>query len=233
MCIISTRISVHRQHRAVQDEEARQRAVVVGLAAEQHLLHERADDRHRVADVGADGGAPVAELLEHQAVAGEAEHQRAHQQRHADHPVELARPAVGAGEEHAHLVQDDGGDHQRRAPLVQAAQVPAERRVFGDVAHRLVGRRRRRLVVERQQDAGDDLDDEEIGRRAAEREPPPLQVMRHRLVGHRGDALDRHRHALADPAADVVHARAPREPGLGLAVGGSGLMLVRAARACR
>ena len=156
-----------------------------------------------------DGGAPVAQLLEHQAVAGEPEHQRAHEQGHADHPVELARPPVGAGEEDPHLVQHDGGDHQRGAPLVQAAQVPAERGLFGDVAHRLVRRRRRRLIVERQQDAGHDLDDEQIGRRAAEREPPALEVVGHRLVGHRREPVERDRHALAEPVADVVHARSP------------------------
>ncbi len=183
------------------------RAVVVGLTAKQDLLHQRSHDRHGVADVGADRGAPVAQLLEHQAVAGESEQQRADEQRHADHPVQLTRPPVRAGEEHPHLVKDDGGDHQRRAPFVQAAQIPPERGLLGDVAHGLVGRGWRRLVVERQQDAGDDLHDEEVRRRAAEREPPAFQVVRHRLVRHRRDGLQRHGDALAEPVARGAHAR--------------------------
>ena len=76
-------------------------------------MAEAADQRHGVGDVRAHGRAPVAELLVDEAVAGEADHQRAQQQAHADHPVDLARLAVGAGEVDAHLVQDDRGDHQR------------------------------------------------------------------------------------------------------------------------
>ena len=99
------------------------------------------------------------------------------EQAHADHPVQLARLAVGAGEVDAHLVQDDRGDHQRRGPLVDAAEVPAVSSLVGDVAHRLVRRAGAGLVVERQQDAGDDLDNEEVGGRAAEAEPPALEVV--------------------------------------------------------
>jgi hypothetical protein len=50
---------------------------------------------------------PIAELLKHQAVTREPNHQRAEQQAHADHPVQLARFAIRSGEEDSHLMQDD------------------------------------------------------------------------------------------------------------------------------
>ena len=46
------------------------------------------------------------------------------------------------------------------APFMQAAQQPAVRGLFGDVAHRFIGRFRRGLVVNREQDSRHDLDDE-------------------------------------------------------------------------
>ena len=95
------------------------------------------------------------------------------------------------------------------------------------------------LVVERQQDAGDDLDDEEVRGRAAEREPPALQVVRHRLVRHRRDGLDRDRDALAEPVARAcsrassascgVRARLARHVRQGSCPGPIGLVIVHEA----
>ncbi len=190
-----------RQDGGVEDEEAGERVLVVGVAAEEEALGDGADDRHLVGDVGADCRAPEAELLVDEAVPREPEDERREEEADAHHPVELARLAEGASEEDAHLVEDDGRDHQRGAPLVNAAQIPAEARLVGDVADRLVGGLRRRLVVEREEDACHDLDDEQVGGGAAEREPPALEVIGDWLVR---EGLERARRD-GEPLADSVH----------------------------
>ena len=43
------------------------------------------------------------------------------QQREADHPVELARPAERAGEEDAQQVHDDRAEEEQRRPVVDLA----------------------------------------------------------------------------------------------------------------
>src|SRR2546429_3032055 len=84
--------------RVVDVVEARDQLVAGPLVAE---------DRRRAAHVGADGHRPDGQLVPRQQVAGEREQQRQHEQDHADHPVELARRLVRAGQEHAEHVQPD------------------------------------------------------------------------------------------------------------------------------
>src|SRR5262249_35144440 len=88
----------HRQNGRMNDVEAGQGVLVVDFARQEQVLANAADDRYLVGNIGPDGGAPVAELLVDEAVAGKAGSERAEQEQHADDPVQLARLAVGAGE---------------------------------------------------------------------------------------------------------------------------------------
>ena len=76
-----------------------------------------------------------------QRVAGEAGGEGEDQQQHADDPVDLARPAERAGEEHAGHVQGDRADEHERRPVVHLADQQPALDVEGDAHHRVVGRR--------------------------------------------------------------------------------------------
>ena len=112
--------SAGRQEDDVQHVEADQRRLSIVAAADQQLAHCRPDARNRRRDVGADGDRPERELVPRQQIAGEREEQREQQHHDADDPVPLALLAVadavlvGAGEEHAHQVQEHRDDHQVR-----------------------------------------------------------------------------------------------------------------------
>ena len=94
--------------------------------------------------------------------------ERDQQEHDADHPVELARRLVGAGEEHAAHVQEDDGHHAVRRPAVHVAQEDAEGHGAAQVEHAVVGLRGGRHVVEHQQHAGGDQDQEQEERDQAE-----------------------------------------------------------------
>ena len=72
---------------------------------------------HRVRDAQA----RARELVVGERVAGEAVGEAEQQQRDADHPVDLARPAERAGEEDAHEVGDDRAEEEQRRPVVDLA----------------------------------------------------------------------------------------------------------------
>ena len=72
-----------------------------------------------------------------------------------DHPVELARRLVRAGEEDAEHVQPDRDHHAVRRPAVHVAHQHPERHVELEILHVGVGVLGGRPVVEHQIDAGD------------------------------------------------------------------------------
>jgi hypothetical protein len=78
-----------------------------------------------------------------------------------EHPVELARLLVGAGQEHAAHVQEHHGHHAVRAPAVHVAQEDAEGHRAAQIEHAVVGLRGGGHVVEHQQDAGGHQDEEQ------------------------------------------------------------------------
>ena len=77
-------------------------------------------------------------------VAGEPVEDREHEQRHADDPVELARPAERAGEEDAAEVGDDRREEQQRGPVVDLAHHEPGAHVEAEADRRLVRLRHRR-----------------------------------------------------------------------------------------
>ena len=161
-----------RDEQHVERVEAADRGGPELRSGPQEVRQVGADDRPRGVDVHGHHGGPEGALVERQQVAGQAHHQREHQQHHADHPVQLARVLVRAEEEGPAHVQEDQDDHHRRAPLVHAAHELAEEDLVGDVRGRLVGARGVGLVVHRQEDAGDRLREEGEHRGRAERVEP-------------------------------------------------------------
>ena len=109
------------------------------LAAEQQRRDPRADDRDRQRDRVGDAQTRARQLVVEQRVAGEPVEDGEDQQRHADHPVDLARPAERAGEEHAAQVHDDGGEEQQRRPVVDLAHHQPGPHVEAQVERRPVG----------------------------------------------------------------------------------------------
>ena len=61
------------------------------------------------------------------------------QQADADQPGQLARIFEGCGEEYPQQVNKDDDHHQRCAPVMDAADQPAECHAFHNVLHRVVG----------------------------------------------------------------------------------------------
>ena len=100
-------------------------------------------DRDRQHDRVRDAQAGARELVVEQRVAGEPVDHREDQQRHADHPVDLARPAERAGEEDPREVHDDRGDEQQRRPVVDLAHHEPGPDVEAEVERRLVRLRHR------------------------------------------------------------------------------------------
>ena len=112
-------------------------------------------------DRGAHGDRPESQLIPGQQIAGEAQEQRHQQQQHAQHPVELARLLVGAGEEDAAHVQEDHRHHAVRRPAMHVAQKGAEGHRAAQVEHAVVRLGGGGHVVEHQQNARHDEDDEQ------------------------------------------------------------------------
>ena len=103
------------------------------LPAEDEERHVGADDRRGLQEPvgGADPGS--GEQVVGQRVAGEALQRAQDQQQAADHPVELAGLAVGAGEEDAQQVDHHRGDEEHGRPVVHLAHQQATADVEGDV----------------------------------------------------------------------------------------------------
>ena len=122
------------QHPDVGGEEALQGERAQVRAAAQGFQDEVADEGHAAGDLRADRGRPVGLLVPGQQVAGEAHAQREQQQADADQPGQLAGIFVGGGHEHPQHVDEDHDHHQRRAPVMDAADQPAE----GDTVHNVL-----------------------------------------------------------------------------------------------
>ena len=79
------------------------------------------EKRRGAGHVGTDRDGPDGQLIPRQQVAGERQQEREQQQDDADHPVELARRFVTAGEKHAIHVEPGRDDHGVGAPAMQLA----------------------------------------------------------------------------------------------------------------
>ena len=88
------------------------------LTAEQQRRDPRSDDRDRQRDGIGDAQPGARQLIVEQRVAGEPVEDGKDEQRHADHPVDLARSAECAGEEHAPEMDDNCREKQERRPMV-------------------------------------------------------------------------------------------------------------------
>ena len=159
------------------------------FAAEQQRRDPRARDRYRQRDGVGDAQTGAGELVVEERVAGEPVEDREDQQRHADHPVDLTRPAEGAREEDASEVHDDRGEEQQRGPVVDLAHRQAGAHVEAEVDGGLVGLAhlhalqrhvaavvhdlgRTRMEEEREVHARHHEDDERVEREFADHERP-------------------------------------------------------------
>ena len=190
----------HERQQIMEREEARQRRLVGGVAAEQPYPDRLADQREGREEAGDDLRAPIAHLAPRQDVAHEA--CRHHQQidDEAEHPHQLARRLVAAVVEPAENV--DVGDQEEEAGAVhmrvakQPAGVDVAHDELVDAVERTVGGRH---VMHRKDDAGHDLDGQENPGENSEI-PEIIEVARHRIAGA-GRAVDeaRKRQALVQP----------------------------------
>ena len=128
-----------RDEHDVHHEEARRDRLRRELAAEREKRQPRPEERHRQQHGVGDAQAGARQQVVGEGVAGEAVADGQQQQRHADDPVDLARPAEGAGEEHAADVHDDGGHEQQGSPVVDLADDEPGAHVEAQAQHRGVG----------------------------------------------------------------------------------------------
>ena len=175
--------------------EPQERVLADLEAAQQQAVDRRVEQRRVAAHVRADRDRPERDLVPRQQVAGEAEHDRAEEQDHADDPVELTRRLVGPVVEDPHHVQEDEEHHQVGGPPVDVPGQKPERDRALDVQDVRVGLVGRRHVEEHQVHAGDRQHEEEEERQAAQAE---------RIGELHGVLADAHR---VDVQEDVVHDR--------------------------
>ncbi len=179
------------QQQDVQRVEAADDLVARELPAEQQEGGPGADERDALDHAVDDPQAVAGEQVIGQRVAGEALAHGEDEEDEADHPVELARLAERAGEEHPEHVHADAGDEHQRGPVVDLAdeqstadverqpQGRVERRGHLHAAHGQVGalvvrRDHRGLEEERQERAGEEHRDEAPQRDLAEHERPVI-----------------------------------------------------------
>ena len=159
------------------------------LAAEEEEGGPGADQGETLDHAVDDAQAVAREQVVGERVAGEALGHREDEQHEADHPVQLARLAERACEEHAQHVHADAGDEDERGPVVDLADQEATAEVERDVQRRLesrghrdtahggvgagvVGLHHRGLEEERQEGSGEEHDDEAPERDLTEHERP-------------------------------------------------------------
>ena len=201
----------HERQQVVEREEAGQRGLVGGIAAEDEYAQRLADHRNGREEAGDDLRAPVAHLAPRQDVAHEGG--RHHQQvdDEAEQPHHLARRLVGTVIKAAEDVDVDDREEEARAVLVNVAQHPARRHVAHDSLDAVEGGAGEAVIMHRQHDAGDDLDHQREPREDPEI-PEIIEVARHRITAADG-AVDeaRHRQTLVHP----LHERRGGFVGLG------------------
>jgi hypothetical protein len=190
-----------RRHQAQQqagDQEdvhhvqARDDQVARVLAGEDEELRPGADDRDGPDQAVDEAQARAGQQVIGERVAGEARDQRHRHEADADQPVDLARLAERAGEEHAQHVDEGRRHEQQGRPVVDLADEEAAADVEGDVQRRrerlrhrhalqqLVGAvvldlRHRRLEPDGQEHAGDQQDDERVEGDLAQQERPVVR----------------------------------------------------------
>ena len=207
----------HRDDEDMDDEQSVDEGARAGEVAvpDQHRQL-AADERDRQDDAVGDGQAHAREQVVGQRVAGEALDDAQRHQRDPDEPVDVARLAERAGEEHAHQVHDHRHDEDQRGPVVglpddqpgRHIERDPERRVVGlrhlhavqrRVAAGVGGRRRRGVEEEREVRPRDEQDDERVERDLPEQEGPVVgEQVAHPRADQRGDA-----EALVDEADGV------------------------------
>ena len=172
------------------------------------LPHERHGQRDAVGDAQADPG----KVVVRQRVAGEAGQRREDEHRHADHPVELARPAERAGEEDARHVHEDRGDEAQRRPMVDLPDHVADRmRPVGEREHRRIRARLARIEREREPDARRDERHEKVQRELAQIERPVIGIDLREEIPRAGVRAE----TLVEPAHDAAddHVTRPQSSG--------------------
>ena len=130
------------------------------------------DHRNGADDPQPDLARPVRLFIPRQQIAGECESERRAEQEHAGHPGQLAGPLIGAPDEHLDQVEQQQNHHGAGAPVVDAADEPAQRCFFLDVFHTLPRSANRGCVAGGQQDAGHDLKHEHEQQQTAKRSSP-------------------------------------------------------------
>ncbi len=175
------------------------------FAPENQIGQVLADEGDRQQDPVHDPQPRAGEQVVGKRVAGESGSERQHQQRAADHPVELAGPPERAGEEDPTEVQDDRCDEHQGRPVMGLSDEQSAAGVEAGVEHRFVGGGHLlsvhggvRAVVgdhilggreqEREEDPGDDDHDQAVHRQLA---PHEGEVAREDLLQRLGDPVSR------------------------------------------
>ncbi len=161
-----------RKHPDVGGEEALQRERAQVRSAAQGFEDEVADEGNRACDLRADRGRPVGRLVPGEQVAREAHANGRQQKTDADQPGQLARIFVGGGHKHPQHMDEDDDHHQRCAPVMDAADQPAEGNAFHDVLDGVVGMIGGGSVINGQENPGHPLQNKKEQTRRAECVPP-------------------------------------------------------------
>ncbi len=153
-------VKAHQQHQGdwkqggVEGVEENQgRGAEFGARA-RHLLQPPADPRYVAEHAGTDCYRPVGELVPGQKIPREIGGQHTGQERHTDHPVELAGAVKAAGEEDPQHMGDRDRHQEIGAPVVDVANQASKKNPPLQSQNRLVGPFRGRLVGKHHQDAG-------------------------------------------------------------------------------
>jgi len=143
----------------------------VGAAA-QGFENELAEEGNGPCDLRADGGGPVRALVPREQVAGEAHAECGDQQADADQPGQFTRVLVRGSDKDTQQMEEDHDHHERRTPVMDAADQPAEGHVVHDVGDAVVGVIGRGGVINRQENSRCALQNEQEQAGRAERVPP-------------------------------------------------------------
>ena len=111
------------------------------LVTEEEVGHPNANNGESLDHAVDDAQTVSGEEVVGEAVPGEALSHSEHEEEEADNPVELARLAESAGEEHTEHVQTNRGDKEQRGPVVDLTHQKAAPDVKGQVERRVIGDR--------------------------------------------------------------------------------------------
>jgi len=160
----------HRHQRGVKGVEDDQgRRPDLG-AAPHHPLQPLADPRHIAEHPGADGDGPESELVPRQEIARKVGGQDRGQKAETEHPVETPRTVKTAGEKDPQHVEEDHGNQDIRAPVVDVPNQAAEQELLLETDDRGVRPFRARFIGQHQEHAGEDHQSDQGQRAPAETE---------------------------------------------------------------